>query len=59
MIHTGIGKTTLVHNACKALKDGGIAVQGFYTEELRSGGRRTGFDVVTLDGDRGPLARVR
>ncbi len=33
---------------------------GFYTEELRSskGGGRLGFDVVTLDGRRGPLARV-
>ncbi len=31
---------------------------GFYTEEVRQRGRRVGFDVVTLDGRRGPLARV-
>ena len=38
-------------------------MHGFYTEEVRersSGGRgfRIGFDVVTLDGVRAPLARV-
>lgn len=33
-------------------------MQGFYTEEVREGGRRLGFDVVTLCGNRGPLARV-
>lgn len=31
---------------------------GFYTEEVRQGGERLGFDVVTLDGRRGPLARA-
>jgi GTPase SAR1 family protein len=31
---------------------------GFYTEEVRAGGERSGFDVVTLDGRRGPLARA-
>jgi nucleoside-triphosphatase len=31
---------------------------GFYTEELRERGRRVGFDVVTIDGRRAPLARV-
>lgn len=32
--------------------------QGFYTEEVRKGGERTGFDVITLDGQRGPLSRI-
>ena len=41
-----------------------MAVQGFYTQEVRGGGvggrgSRTGFDVVTFDGKRGPLARVQ
>ncbi|ESO82982.1 hypothetical protein LOTGIDRAFT_223139 [Lottia gigantea] len=54
----GVGKSTLIQKACDAIKSKGISVQGFYTEEIRSGGRRTGFDVVTLDGKRGPLARV-
>lgn len=31
---------------------------GFYTEEVREAGERVGFDVVTLDGRRGPLARA-
>lgn len=35
-------------------------LQGFYTEEVRnSAGRRIGFDVVTLDGQREILARER
>ncbi len=31
---------------------------GFFTEEVRRRGRRIGFDVVTLDGQRAPLARA-
>lgn len=31
---------------------------GFYTEEVRVGGERVGFDIVTLTGQRGPLARA-
>ncbi|XP_076463499.1 cancer-related nucleoside-triphosphatase homolog [Babylonia areolata] len=54
----GVGKTTLVQKACSALMECNIPVQGFYTEEVRHSGRRTGFDVVTLCGNRGPLARV-
>ncbi len=37
---------------------GPIGVAGFYTEERRREGRRVGFDVVTVDGRRGPLARA-
>jgi nucleoside-triphosphatase len=53
----GCGKTTVI------LRTWGLLSQpatGFYTEELRGGpgGSRLGFDVVTLDGRRGPLARV-
>ncbi|XP_015799424.1 cancer-related nucleoside-triphosphatase [Nothobranchius furzeri] len=55
----GVGKTTLVRNACEALASSGVGVEGFYTEEVREGGRRVGFDVVTLTGDRGHLSRVR
>lgn len=54
----GVGKTTLIHKTCEALRSQGISIQGFYTEEIRQHGRRTGFDVVTLDGKRAPLARV-
>lgn len=35
----------------------GVECSGFYTEEVRKKGIREGFDVVTLDGKRGCLAR--
>ncbi|NXS07035.1 NTPCR triphosphatase, partial [Neodrepanis coruscans] len=54
----GVGKTTLIQKVTQALKSSGIPIDGFYTEEVREGGRRAGFDVVTLSGDRGPLSRV-
>lgn len=55
----GVGKTTIVRNAVKALVERGITVSGFYTTELREKGQRVGFDVVTTDGKRASLARVR
>ena len=63
----GVGKTTLVRKVCAALVEKcGLKVQGFYTEEVRghhgqAGGRgpRIGFDVVSMDGSRAPLARVQ
>lgn len=54
----GIGKTTLIRKASEVLKSSGVPVDGFYTEEVRQGGKRIGFDVVTLSGLRGPLSRV-
>ncbi|KAM9564558.1 cancer-related nucleoside-triphosphatase [Guaruba guarouba] len=54
----GVGKTTLIQKVTQALKSSGTSIDGFYTEEVREGGRRTGFDVVTLSGKRGPLSRV-
>ncbi|XP_068087925.1 cancer-related nucleoside-triphosphatase isoform X1 [Hyperolius riggenbachi] len=54
----GIGKTTLIQKATEALKSSATPVDGFYTEEVRQGGRRIGFDVVTLSGNRGDLARI-
>ncbi|KAG7511579.1 cancer-related nucleoside-triphosphatase [Solea senegalensis] len=55
----GVGKTTLVQRACEALVSSGVGVEGFYTEEVREGGRRVGFDVVTMSGERGHLSRIR
>ncbi|XP_015235061.1 PREDICTED: cancer-related nucleoside-triphosphatase [Cyprinodon variegatus] len=55
----GVGKTTLVQKVCEALVSSGVGVEGFYTEEVREGGRRVGFDVVTLAGERGHLSRIR
>uniref|UniRef100_A0A3P8W555 Nucleoside-triphosphatase, cancer-related n=1 Tax=Cynoglossus semilaevis TaxID=244447 RepID=A0A3P8W555_CYNSE len=54
----GVGKTTLVQKACEALLSSGVGVEGFYTEEVRERGRRTGFDVVTMTGERGHLSRI-
>ncbi|KAI4889741.1 hypothetical protein NFI96_019652 [Prochilodus magdalenae] len=54
----GVGKTTLVQKVCESMGSTGVTVQGFYTEELRERGRRVGFDVVTLSGERGALSRI-
>jgi nucleoside-triphosphatase len=52
----GCGKTTVIQRAVELI--GSDRCAGFYTEEVREKGRRVGFDVVTLDGRRGPLARA-
>jgi nucleoside-triphosphatase len=36
-----------------------LPLTGFFTREIREGGRRTGFKIVTLDGKEGVLARER
>ncbi|XP_060590633.1 cancer-related nucleoside-triphosphatase-like [Ruditapes philippinarum] len=54
----GVGKTTLVKKVCDKLEDENWQCQGFYTEEKREDGQRVGFDVVTFDDKRGPLARI-
>ncbi|KAG8373593.1 hypothetical protein BUALT_Bualt11G0040500 [Buddleja alternifolia] len=54
----GIGKTTLIIRVLEALKHSSpsLKIQGFYTREVREGAERVGFEVVTLDGRKGPLA---
>jgi nucleoside-triphosphatase len=49
----GIGKTTAIRQVVKAL---GNRAGGLYTCELRAGGRRTGFELITLDGKTALLA---
>mgnify|MGYP000033856132 CR=1 FL=1 len=51
----GVGKTTLVRRLAEAFPG---RVGGFYTEELREGGRRVGFVLVTLAGQRAVFAHV-
>jgi nucleoside-triphosphatase len=51
----GIGKTTLIKEVAGGL--GGHA-GGFYTAEIREGGRRQGFKIVSLDGPEGILSHV-
>ena len=51
----GCGKTTLIRRVLANYRgDAG----GFYTQEIREGGVRKGFEIITLDGDRGILAHV-
>jgi len=50
-----VGKTTIVKQVVDVL--GGEA-GGFYTEEIRQGGRRLGFKIITLEGEEGVLAHV-
>ncbi len=47
------GKTTLLQ---KVLAEYNGPVGGFYTREIREGGRRTAFEMATLDGNSGILA---
>ncbi len=49
----GVGKSTVIKKIVSRL--GGNS-GGFYTRELRVGGRRTGFEIVTLAGQTGYLA---
>lgn len=52
----GVGKTTLVRRLLAALPD--VPAAGFYTAEIRAGGRRVGFRVATLDGQEAILAHI-
>ncbi|CAM8902413.1 unnamed protein product [Rhodiola kirilowii] len=57
----GVGKTTLIMRVVDKLKASNpkSKFQGFYTSEVREGGERVGFQVVTLDGRQGPLASAK
>ena len=51
----GVGKTTLVQRVVAGLSR---PVRGFITQEVREGGRRVGFQVVTFSGRKVWLAHV-
>lgn len=51
----GCGKTTLIRKIVASLDR---PAGGFYTREMRQGGRRVGFEMVTLDGRSAVLAHV-
>ncbi len=53
----GSGKTTVVRKVLERLS-GRIPMTGFFTEEIRMSGKRVGFQGVTLDGRKFPLAHV-
>jgi len=51
----GCGKTTLIKRVVNNLPR---RAGGFYTEEIRDGGTRAGFKIVTLDGEEVVFAHV-
>jgi nucleoside-triphosphatase len=54
----GAGKTTALRRLAQMLRERGATVAGFLTEEIRDGGKRVGFSIETLRGERGTLAHV-
>lgn len=54
----GIGKTTVIGRCVERLRAADSSVAGFTTEELREGGRRVGFAIEEVGGDRDVLAHV-
>lgn len=56
----GIGKTTIVKKISDILRERNVPIVGFYTTETKDNkNNRIGFNVVTLDGKTGKLARIR
>lgn len=51
----GIGKTTIVKKVIDNLH---VPIFGFFTQEVRHNRRRIGFDIITVSGRKGVLARV-
>lgn len=52
----GCGKTTAIRSVLSRLQ---VDAGGFYTEEIREAGARTGFRLVTLESEQAVLASVR
>jgi nucleoside-triphosphatase len=52
----GCGKTTAIRTILERLP---VEAGGFYTAEIREGGIRTGFSLLTLDGREAVLADIR
>ena len=50
----GVGKTILIKKLSEALKI--LHPAGFYTAEIREGGVRKGFELISLEGKRGLLS---
>jgi nucleoside-triphosphatase len=51
----GTGKTTIIRETLSFIK---LKAGGFYTQEIREGGVRKGFKIVTLDGKESVLSHV-
>ena len=55
---SGSGKSTIARRLADTLHEHCISVTGFVTEEIRVRGRRVGFSIERLGGERGVLAHV-
>ncbi|MGH3118558.1 MAG: NTPase [Gaiellales bacterium] len=53
-----VGKTTVARRLAALLREAGVPLAGFITEEIRDGGRRVGFALETFDGAQAVLAHV-
>ena len=53
--HPGCGKTTLIQKVIAQIPG---SISGFYTQEMRSAGKRVGFELLTLDGQQSVFAHV-
>ncbi|WP_455142207.1 nucleoside-triphosphatase [Candidatus Hodarchaeum mangrovi] len=56
----GTGKTTLIIELLEFLRTNHPQwrIIGFYSKEVRKKGKRIGFDLISIDGKRGTLART-
>ncbi len=56
----GVGKTTLIKKIVMTLKSikSEWILTGFWTSEVLNRGRRVGFDIYTISGQQGTLARL-
>ena len=52
----GVGKTTLIRRLAEEIKN--FHPAGFYTAEIREGGIRKGFELISLDGKKGLLSHI-
>jgi len=52
----GSGKTTLIQRVVARID---IPIGGFYTQEIREGGVRQGFKIITFDEQEGILAHIK
>jgi nucleoside-triphosphatase len=51
----GTGKTTIIRETLSFIK---VKAGGFYTQEIREGGVRKGFKIITLDGKEAVLSHM-
>lgn len=55
----GAGKTTSLQRLAELLRERDVTLAGFVTDEIRERGRRVGFSIETLGGERGTLAHQK